>query len=81
MFMGLNFQIKKVFLGGEREEVNYNFYQTYDLQKFKVDKAKVAEERRALRQKSKQDYYNIARRHKVTNLSHDALLEKLFQWW
>jgi len=74
-------QIKKVFLGGEREEMNYNFYQTYDLQKFKVDKAKVAEERRALRQKSKQDYYNIARRHKVTKLGHDALLEKLFQWW
>jgi hypothetical protein len=74
-------QITKVFLGGEREEVDFNFYQTYDLQKFKEDKAKVVEERRALRQKSKQDYYNIARRHKVTKLGHDALLEKLFQWW
>ncbi|CAG5095901.1 Oidioi.mRNA.OKI2018_I69.XSR.g14391.t1.cds [Oikopleura dioica] len=74
-------QITKVLLGGEREEVDFNFWQTYDLKKFKVDKAKVIEERRALRQKSKQDYYNIARRHKVTKLGHDALLEKLFQWW
>ena len=76
-------QINTLNFSSERKaEEKFNFFQTYDLKKFIVDKEKVREEREKLKEKAAKDYLNIAKKaRKTRNYETLSRTERILNWF
>lgn len=76
-------QINTLNFSSERKaEKKFNFFQTYDLKKFIVDKEKVREEREKLKEKAAKDYLNIAKKaRKTRNYETLSRTERILNWF
>ena len=76
-------QINTLNFSSERKaEKKFNFFQTYDLKKFIVDKEKVREEREKLKEKAAKDYHQLAKKAKRTrNYETLSRTERILNWF
>ena len=76
-------QVNTMQFGGDRKAgEKFNFFQTYDLEKFIVDKENVKKERAKLQAEATRDYQTMARKAKILRKSDNApRIERILNWW
>ena len=60
----------------------FNFFQTYDLAKFAVDKEMVLEEREKIKENASRDYQQLAKKAKRNrNYEHSSRISRILNWF